>query len=269
MNTNEENYQIQLLNPFRLLHIIQRPAGFFMDLHSHVFYHIILIEKGNLTIELQDKKTTVTEGQVVIIPPKIPHRLYSENGYRQIGIDVFDCADSRGVIDMFKSTFVEGFAVINTHQFPYTFEYAMRSSYNLTALNILKTTNICESFILELIEQVTTVSRNKFRDRFIDMCATTSLEKLTLEFMYTKMNLSKTHLEKLVRKEFDCSAVEYVLRLKINRACFYLGNTDMVIKEICELLNFYDESHFNYFFKKRMHITPLSYRKSSRSKAHP
>jgi len=55
--------------------------------------------------------------------------------------------------------------------------------------------------------------------------------------------------------------LEYFNKIKLERICNLLKTTDLNLKEIAEKLEFYDTSHLNTFFKKRMGITPGKYRK--------
>ena len=70
------------------------------------------------------------------------------------------------------------------------------------------------------------------------------------------MNLSTTHLERMVRTEFECGAMGYCQKMKLNKAFLLLQNTDLPIRQIAELLKFYDESHFCSFFKGLWLVTP-------------
>lgn len=254
----------QLPSPYRLLHILQRSEGFKMELHSHPFYHVDFITSGNLFVTFQGKQYVVSEGQAVILPPYIPHALSSPDGYCQIGIDILDVKDERGMHDLFCSTFPQGFAIVTMLNFPQTFEQLFKAIRNLTTLNTLKLLNAAEAFILQLIEQANYTRNPNFRESFLDMLSKKDGMNLSLEQMCKQMNLSKTHLERMTRSEFGCGAIEYCNKLKLMKSCLLLQNTDLSIKQITEKLGFYDESHFNYFFKKRMKITPGVYRNSAR-----
>lgn len=254
----------QLPAPYRILHILQRSAGFDMELHSHPFYHVNFITAGTLLVQYQDHQYQVHEGQAVILPPDIPHALSSPEGYCQIGIDILNQPDTRGVFELFRNTYPEGFAIISMVQFPYTFEYLFKAIRNLTKLNTLMLYNASEAFILKLIAESAVGHNDSFREKFLDMFSDGKGYDLTLDQMCKKMNLSKTHLERMVRTEFECGAMEYCQKMKLNKACLLLQNTDLPIHQIAELLKFYDESHFCSFFKRRMQVTPNHYRNETR-----
>ena len=131
-------------------------------------------------------------------------------------------------------------------------------------LNLLKLQSNAEDLTLSFIEQASSSANQNFRNRFLDMITRDDNLSLTLMDMCAQLAISKTHLERLMREEFGCSAMEYYNKLKFMKACFLLQNTDLTISAISEKLCFYDESHFTRFFKKHCGITPSIYRNNSR-----
>lgn len=254
----------QLPSPYRLLHILQRSAGFVMDLHSHEFYHVDFVTSGILTVTYQGRDYQVAQGQAVILPPHIPHALASKNGYCQIGIDIFDVKDERGMHDLLCQAFPDGFAIVTMLSLPHTYEELFKAIRNLTVLNTLKLLNAAEALVLAVIEQSGNTRDPNFRENFLDMLSRENALNMTLEQMCKQMKMSKTHLERLTRAEFGCGCVEYCNKLKLMKICLLLQDTDVSIKSIGESFGFYDESHFSGFFKKRLGMTPSQYRNKSR-----
>lgn len=255
---------IQLSNPFRLIHVIKRLPDFQLRPHSHHFYHIIFVTSGILDVTLKGETHSIYENQAVILPPYVPHSLSSRNGYCQIGVDIFDTRDSE-LCCLLNQTFPTGFSIVKMHMLPARFEELVKSVRDLTKLNLLKLQNRAEALVLSFIEQASDATNKNFRERFLDMIAHDESLTLTLPEMCTYLNISKTHLERLVHDEFECSAIEYYNKLKIMKACFLLQNSDFSIRVVSEKLGFYDESHFTRFFKKSMGVTPSGYRSSART----
>lgn len=252
--------------PYRMVHVVERSSNFNLDMHSHAFFQIIYIISGQVTITLPSDQHVVNEGQACIIMPNIMHRLTSEFGYTQIGIDLFDMEDERGIGNLFRERFNQSFSVITLTSMPENFDKINKTIKNLTVLNTLKITNTVETLILKIIEQSFYQVNSNFKERFLAMFSRENAFNLTLEQICKSMGLSKTHLERQINKEFGCSAIEYCNKLKITRACMLLQSTDLPIKTIAWDLSFYDESHFASFFKKRIGIPPGKYRNSARTK---
>lgn len=255
---------IDLKPPLRLIHMLERPADFSLSLHSHSFFHIIFVTSGTLDIMVKNQTYSIHENQAVILPPYLPHMLSSKTGYAQIGIDVEDEAEHYEMCALLKQTFPTGFHIQNLHIRSDRFDKFVKGSHDLTRFNLLKLQNRAESLVLLFIEEVSESPNNNFRDKFLDMIAHDEELNMSLAEMCRYLNLSKTHLERLVKEEFGCSAVEYYSKLRLMRACFLLQNSDLSMREISERLGFYDESHFTRFFKRHNGMTPKGYRNSSR-----
>lgn len=247
-----------LSGPMRLIHVLQRPA-FFMKSHNHNFYHLIFVTDGILDISVNEESYTIHKNQAILLPPKISHALSSTQGYSQIGLDIWDNHDFE-LCRLLSQTFPSGIAVIN-YPIPHSkFQELDTAIRTLTIFNRLKLQNYAESLVLSFIEQGASFSNSRFRSQFLDMVAHDEMLTMSLTEMCQHLAISKTHLERLVHKEFGCSAKEYYNHLKLMKICFFLQNTELSLKEISEKLSFYDESHLSRFFKKNIGLTPLQYR---------
>lgn len=255
---------IQLLKPFRLMHVIKRLPEFKLRPHSHNFFHIIFVTSGILEVEINGSLYVIQENHAVILPPYISHSLSSKHGYCQIGVDIIASEESELCV-LLNQTFPSGFSVVKMYLLPARFDEMIKSVQNLTKLNLLKLQNSAEALVLSFIEQASDTTSKSFRDRFLNMIAYDEELTFTLPDMCSYLNISKTHLERLVHDEFECSAIEYYNKLKLMKACFLLQNSESCIMNISEKLGFYDESHFTRFFKKRMECTPSYYRNESRT----
>lgn len=85
-------------------------------------------------------------------------------------------------------------------------------------------------------------------------------ERITLQQLCKKTNLSKPYLVKLFNKYTGHSPIDYFLRLKIKRACEYFDSTDLTVKEVCYKLGFTDPYYFSRLFSKIMGQPPTKYR---------
>lgn len=255
---------VHLSSPFRLMHVIKRLPDFKLRPHSHNFFHIIFVTSGTLEVTINNCVHVVHENQAVILPPYVVHALSSKNGYCQIGVDIFDVKGDE-LCSLLNQTFPTGFSSVNMQLHPVRFEEMIISVQNLTKLNLLKLQNNALALVLSFIEQACDTSSKSFRDRFLDMILHDDNLTFTLPEMCAYLNISKTHLERLVHKEFECTAKEYYRKLKIMKACFLLQNSEISMMNISEKLGFYDESHFTRFFKKHMGYTPSYYRNASRT----
>ncbi|MCD0487251.1 AraC family transcriptional regulator [Pedobacter sp. MC2016-14] len=91
-------------------------------------------------------------------------------------------------------------------------------------------------------------------------------EKLSVEEMATKNNLSSSHFSSLFKKSTGMSPLDYFIHLKLQKACVMLYTTETKVKEISLNLGYDDPFHFSRLFKKNMNVSPNQYRNQRRKK---
>ncbi len=86
-------------------------------------------------------------------------------------------------------------------------------------------------------------------------------KKLNLKEIADEVGLSLTYLSVLFRKSTNYSPISYFSHLKIVKACEYLDQTNLKIKEIAFMLGYSDAYYFSKDFQKKMGLSPRNYRK--------
>lgn len=91
-----------------------------------------------------------------------------------------------------------------------------------------------------------------------------NLEKrLSLEQIAHYTGYSSSHFSSLFRQATGQSPLAYFNRLKIERACQLLANTNMHINQICHKVGFDDAYYFSRLFKQQTGLSPKQFRASS------
>ncbi|MEM5593801.1 helix-turn-helix transcriptional regulator [Niallia circulans] len=84
--------------------------------------------------------------------------------------------------------------------------------------------------------------------------------KITLDEISSYLFLNPSYFSRLFKKEVGETFVEYVTRMKINRAKELLEQTDESVGKICERLGYDNQSYFIKLFKTYAGTTPIEYR---------
>jgi AraC-like DNA-binding protein len=87
-------------------------------------------------------------------------------------------------------------------------------------------------------------------------------EKLTIDDLSLKANMSKASLFRLFKDEYGITPMELVIQERLRKAKEMLS-ANMTIKEVCYACGFSDVNYFIRIFKSREQITPGNYQRKS------
>ena len=85
-------------------------------------------------------------------------------------------------------------------------------------------------------------------------------QKLTLDMLSARYNISKYHLQRSFRQYFGQSPGEYLTRLRLTRAKELLRATDLPVSEVAYRVGMENTSYFISVFRAREGATPQQYR---------
>ncbi len=86
-------------------------------------------------------------------------------------------------------------------------------------------------------------------------------KKISNEDLAYISGLSVRQFERRFKQIFNCSAHQYILKLRVLKSCDLLLSQNMSIGEVALEMGFYDQSAFSNQFKKNIGISPLQYLK--------
>ena len=76
------------------------------------------------------------------------------------------------------------------------------------------------------------------------------------------MNLSPYYFSKLFKEETGENFIEYLTKLRIQKAKELLVDKEKSMKEICGQVGYSDPNYFSRIFKKSVGVTPTEYREA-------
>jgi len=87
-------------------------------------------------------------------------------------------------------------------------------------------------------------------------------EKIAVADVASHIGLNISYLQNLFKKHTGTTVTEYVNKIRIEKACFLLRNSDMDTTEVALECGFASRQHFGLTFRKLMGCSPIAYRKS-------
>ncbi len=88
-------------------------------------------------------------------------------------------------------------------------------------------------------------------------------DSITLSYISANAGINHTTLTALMKEEFGCTAIEYLMQYRVTIAKKQLAFTDVPIKDISNMVGFKTVQHFNRIFKQITGTTPADFRKTA------
>lgn len=86
------------------------------------------------------------------------------------------------------------------------------------------------------------------------------LEPIALEDIAVQSNISVRHLNRIFKSHYNTSPMAYLQRLRLERACALLKQTNLSVTEVSFQCGFNDSNYLTRQFKKTLGISPKVYR---------
>ena len=112
----------------------------------------------------------------------------------------------------------------------------------------------------DLRKSSSTVKRYRIMNEVLDFIDANFAEPVRMADLAAIVHLSVSQFERRFKALFQTTPLQYLTRVRINKACLMLATTDDTITEIASLCGFYDHSHFIRQFSRIVGMSPHSYR---------
>lgn len=250
-----------------------------IGLHRQPSWELTLIVIGSGIKLIGDTTEPFQSGEVVIVPPEIPHCWYF-NGSN---------TDAKGNIVNITLTFTNEMLDRCSQCFPELYRYVEDLKGNRDALkyngsqsaaiaSILK--SMCKqneverlsSFIrllavLPLTDKTLVVGKYKDKDRKqerLDMIrvfvACNAYRNISLDDVVRHVGMNKSAFCSFFKQATGKTFIAYLNEYRIEQACRLLKKKEISISEICYQVGFTDIPYFNRVFRKNKGCSPSQYR---------
>ena len=247
-------------NPtYRIMHNVSKQYRY----DYYVFEYVI---SGVGHIETPDEKYVVKGGDFYFLNKLRYHIYYADpqQPYRKVFI-------------VLKGSFVD-FLVSNYHIFDSV--YIKKCNLNNLMMHIISLLDRegpinydrLALSVLEIFQQVfpspyqSNPTVNRIPEMIKNYIDTHITEKITLEDISKNLYLSKSHIERVFKREYNQTPLAYCAQQKIILVASMLVTTDYSLTEIAHQLGFSDVKYMSKSFKKIKGKTPMEYKKEKLAK---
>lgn len=248
--------------------------------HSHDYYEFYFFESGSVSMEIDGVPYPLKQGNMVIIPPGVPHRAVvtdGEGAYRRFVFWI-----SRDFLQaLIRQAPEYGYLAQSAEQqksYRWSFDFFTFNTIRsllFAVLDELHTTRYGrdEALQIELRRLLLTVNRLVFeqqngnrakeeRNQYAVISAYIDEhlnEPLTLDSIAGRFFLSKYYVAHLFRERSGFSVLQYLTKKRLAAVCAAIQN-GQPIHEACLQFGFLDYSSFYRAFQKEYGLSPSAYR---------
>lgn len=237
------------------------------NLHFHDYYEIYYLEKGSRTYFIKNNSYKMIVGSVAIIPPYTLHRTMGPSGsyYGRILLQFYS---SIFLLDSIKDKFD---TILGSVRFKGDSQLLVTNLFNkileIETTNIDLKNELAKIKINELLVTLINadfseaISVNNNISRIVDYIDNNFSEKITLDFLSKKFNISKWYLSRTFKKNTMFNIITYINYVRVVNARILLKDTKTSITEICDMVGFENLTHFERIFKRFFGISAKEYRR--------
>lgn len=245
----------------------------FPDTHTHSSYEFVILSSP---LAIRVDKDVIQHGPNSILPINS----YQSHGpaevcdsYEMIAIMV-DCELLQNIADsMFDKTFIS-FAneFIPFHDdLRILFKWFMDESENPQAGSDFILETLTTQIVVTLLRRAKGNSPSLEHKRIhsarpnikrtIEFLMDSYQGKYSLQDLANIANLSPYHFIRIFKNETGKTPYEYLMDIKLEKACNLLRKSNLSITEICFLCGFNSPNHFSTVFKRVLGVSPSQYRR--------
>lgn len=256
--------------------------------HWHEEMEILVVTRGQAQMHIADRTYTISEGNIVIVPPNCIHSATEAEGEPfcffalVFSLSFLDSSRSDTLRQSYLSPFLEGeliFPEILSGQAAWQQEVRSRL-WDIRDLFLSKKPGfelLVKSRLYEIwfhLSQHPTSSPDAAapaaRQRMNQIRPILSYlnehynRPITLQELSETFHMSQGYLCRFFHSMTKMSVTEYLNHYRISVSTELLSDSDLEIGEIAGLTGFNNISYFNKIFRRYMHTTPSEFRKQLR-----
>ncbi len=228
-------------------------------------YFIIYVTDGIFNTKIEDVTYHLKKGSVILYPPKYKYHYWGEPPSKYLCAHFTGSHAEKLLTDL-------GFS-LEPYILESEFSPKIKSLFDKMIEQYMTNAPFLQYSLACLLEQILlTIAVGRAKDagyrtlkESIKYIHANYAEKIQIPYLASLEGLSNSRYITLFSKEMGKTPSEYIVELRLSRACDFLLSTDMEINQIGSSVGYKDQYFFSKIFKKHMGISPQGYRNKNKS----
>ena len=223
------------------------------ELHSHRAWEIVCQLEGEVKTQVGEKSFTIFPNEIMLIPPNVAHKGYSEGLFRDISLCV------RGIefkeFEIVKDYRGEVASIISIINRLYT---EQEGDYKAVADSLV-------GAVYQMIKHKIGISSGSPAVEQIkkEIYGNLSNQNFSLAAAIADTGFDKDYFRRCFKRETGKTPTQYLTDMRIVNAKQLLTDDKLFsIESVAHSCGFADNLYFSTCFKKHVGVSPLAYRKS-------
>ena len=241
--------------------------------HSHPSYEVFFVTEGKLWLTTESEKF-LCENSLVIIPPGLPHYTLTEKAL--INVIFFNIERGKEgskpeIYEKLNTATKSAPTILPLNDDERFYLSHIAEAQNSDVLKIQQIPNFISVLFSEIFSRIvpTKTPTPKKSERYYAHKINLFLskhytEKIHLADLADELFLCPKQVTRIIKKEFNCSFNDLVMRCRMDIARMTLMRTDLEISQIASSVGYEYPNHFYTHFKKLYGMTPSEYRESKK-----
>lgn len=269
-------------NKVKLLYVSTAKYGgdWHSTLHTHACTEIFYVVGGSGKFNIEGRLLPVTTDDMVIVNPNVEHTEVSYNKrpleYIVLGVEGLEYSAGEDADERWFMTNLQNAREALLH--------ALREMLREIEFKAVGYELICQDLLEVLILRLmrhaglqflpTKTEHRKPGRKPSKECAAVRhyidnhfKENINLDMLSELVHVNKYYMVHSFTKEYGISPINYLISRRIEESKYLLSDTDHSLSQISHMLGFSSPSYFSQSFRRLEGISPMEFRRSSRSRA--
>ena len=269
-------------NKVKLLYVSTAKYGgdWHSTLHTHACTEIFYVVGGSGKFNIEGKLLPVTTDDMVIVNPNVEHTEVSYNKrpleYIVLGVEGLEYSAGEDADERWFMTNMQNAREALLH--------ALREMLREIEYKAVGYERICQDLLEVLILRLmrhaglqflpTKTEHRKPGRKPSKECAAVRhyidnhfKENINLDMLSELVHVNKYYMVHSFTKEYGISPINYLISRRIEESKYLLSDTDHSLSQISHMLGFSSPSYFSQSFRRLEGMSPMEFRRSSRSRA--